>query len=90
VTAFLKELVGYGAASACALAVDLVVLWALVHFFSWEYLAAATTCAGTALSGREVRRGRVHFHMQFPHTPAIIVRPADRFLAHISHVDQQR
>jgi putative flippase GtrA len=40
---FLKELLGYGAASGCALAVDVAVLWALVHFWSWEYLPAATT-----------------------------------------------
>jgi len=40
---FLKELIGYGAASACALAVDMAVLWALVHFWSWGYLSAATT-----------------------------------------------
>jgi putative flippase GtrA len=43
VTVFLKELLGYCAASACALAVDVVVLWTLVHFLSWGYLAAATT-----------------------------------------------
>ena len=39
---FLKELLGYGAASACALVVDVTILWALVHFLSWGYLAAAT------------------------------------------------
>ena len=39
---FLREAVGYGAASLCALAVDMAILWTLVHFFSWEYLAAAT------------------------------------------------
>ena len=39
----LKELIGYGAASACALAVDIAILWALVHFLSWNYLSAATT-----------------------------------------------
>lgn len=38
----LKELVGYGAASVCALLVDLVILWALVRFLSWGYLVAAT------------------------------------------------
>jgi putative flippase GtrA len=43
VTRLLKELLGYGAASACALAVDVSVLWALVHFLSWGYLSAATT-----------------------------------------------
>jgi len=40
--AFLREAAGYGAASLCALAVDMAMLWTLVHFFSWEYLAAAT------------------------------------------------
>jgi putative flippase GtrA len=44
---FLKELLGYGAASACALAVDVAVLWALVHFWSWGYLSAA--CASFLL-----------------------------------------
>jgi putative flippase GtrA len=39
----LKELVGYGAASACALLLDVAILWALVHFLSWGYLPAATT-----------------------------------------------
>jgi putative flippase GtrA len=39
----LKDLLGYGAASACALIADVAVLWALVHFLSWGYLAAATT-----------------------------------------------
>ena len=39
---FVKELLGYGAASACALIVDVAVLWVLVHFLSWGYLAAAT------------------------------------------------
>jgi len=43
VSPFLKELLGYGAASACALAVDVAALWALVHFLSWGYLSAATT-----------------------------------------------
>jgi putative flippase GtrA len=39
---FLRELFGYGAASACALVVDVSVLWTLVHFLSWGYLSAAT------------------------------------------------
>jgi putative flippase GtrA len=43
VTQFLKELLGYSAASACALIVDVTVLWTLVHFLSWGYLSAATT-----------------------------------------------
>jgi putative flippase GtrA len=38
----LREALGYGAASLCALTVDMGILWTLVHFFSWEYLAAAT------------------------------------------------
>ncbi len=41
--ALFKEAVGYGAASAAALAVDLAILWSLVHFLSWGYLAAACT-----------------------------------------------
>jgi putative flippase GtrA len=40
---FLKELLGYGAASACAFLVDVAILWALVHFLSWGYVPAATT-----------------------------------------------
>jgi putative flippase GtrA len=40
---FIKEAFGYGAASACALIVDMGILWVLVHFFSWGYLTAATT-----------------------------------------------
>jgi len=43
VSRLLKELLGYGAASACALIVDVFVLWSLVHFFSWGYLPAATS-----------------------------------------------
>jgi putative flippase GtrA len=39
---FLREAFGYGAASVCALSVDLGILWGLVRFFSWHYLAAAT------------------------------------------------
>src|SRR5712672_2456283 len=40
--AFIREAIGYAAASACALVLDVFILWALVHFFSWWYLAAAT------------------------------------------------
>jgi len=39
---FFREAFGYAVASACALAVDVAILWTLVHFFSWGYLAAAT------------------------------------------------
>ena len=37
-----KEAVGYGLASAIALAADAGLLFVLVHFFGWWYLAAAT------------------------------------------------
>jgi putative flippase GtrA len=39
----IKEAIGYTAASGCALIVDMAILWALVHFFFWNYLVAATT-----------------------------------------------
>jgi putative flippase GtrA len=39
---FIREITGYAAASACALALDVSILWALVHYYSWWYLAAAT------------------------------------------------
>jgi putative flippase GtrA len=38
----LKEVVGYGAASACALGVDMSILWMLVRFFGWDLLAATS------------------------------------------------
>ena len=38
----LKEAVGYGLASAIALAADAGLLFVLVHYFGWWYLAAAT------------------------------------------------
>jgi putative flippase GtrA len=41
-TTFVKEAFGYGAASICALAVDMAILTVLVHHFGWGYLAAAT------------------------------------------------
>jgi len=37
----LKEAFGYTAASGCALAVDITVLWGLVYFLSLPYLIAA-------------------------------------------------
>ena len=37
----IHEAVGYAAASACALLVDITILWILVHYLSWWYLAAA-------------------------------------------------
>jgi putative flippase GtrA len=42
VTTFFKEAFGYTAASACALMVDMAILWALVHFLGIGYLTAAT------------------------------------------------
>lgn len=39
----IKEAVGYGAASAVALVADMGMLWILVRFFDWGYLAAAST-----------------------------------------------
>ncbi|HEX3848924.1 MAG TPA: GtrA family protein [Steroidobacteraceae bacterium] len=39
----IREAAGYGAASAAALAVDVAILWTLVHFLGWGYLSAATT-----------------------------------------------
>ncbi len=48
----LKQAVGYGAASACALAADVSILWLLVRFFGWGYLAATTASflAGAAVA----------------------------------------
>jgi putative flippase GtrA len=37
-----QEALGYTAASACALLVDISILWILVHYFSWWYVVAAT------------------------------------------------
>jgi putative flippase GtrA len=37
-----REAIGYAAASGCALAADIAILWVLVEFFSWDFLAAAT------------------------------------------------
>ncbi len=39
----LREALAYVVASACALLVDVIVLWVLVQYLSWWYLAAATT-----------------------------------------------
>jgi putative flippase GtrA len=48
----MKEAIGYGAASAVAFAVDVAILWALVRFFGWGYLAAAAVSflAGAAVA----------------------------------------
>jgi putative flippase GtrA len=42
VNLLLRELFGYGAASAIALAVDISILWMLVHFFSVGYVVASS------------------------------------------------
>jgi len=42
VKGLLQQAAAYGGASVCALAVDMGILWALVHFFAWEPLWAAT------------------------------------------------
>jgi putative flippase GtrA len=38
----IQDATGYAAASSCALLVDITILWVLVHYFSWWYLAAST------------------------------------------------
>jgi putative flippase GtrA len=38
----IKEVLGYTAVSVFALLIDIAILYVLVHFFSWWYLAAAT------------------------------------------------
>jgi putative flippase GtrA len=38
----IREGLGYTAVSACALLVDIAILWILVHYFAWWYLGAAT------------------------------------------------
>jgi putative flippase GtrA len=37
-----QEVIRYAAVSACAFAVDITVLFVLVHYFSWWYVAAAS------------------------------------------------
>ena len=38
----MQEALGYFAVSAFAFLVDITILWILVHYFFWWYLAAAT------------------------------------------------
>jgi putative flippase GtrA len=40
--ALLQQVMGYGAASVIALAVDMCILWTLVTYLGWPYLLAAT------------------------------------------------
>jgi putative flippase GtrA len=50
-----KEAVGYAAASACALLVDMTTLWILVHFLDWGYMvASATSFLGGAVVAYEL------------------------------------
>ena len=44
-----QEALGYTAVSGCALLVDMTMLWVLVHYFSWWYLAAAMTSFSAGL-----------------------------------------
>jgi putative flippase GtrA len=37
-----QEAIRYGAVSACAFAIDITVLFILVHYLSWWYVAAAS------------------------------------------------
>jgi putative flippase GtrA len=46
----LQEAIGYTAVSGGALLVDLTMLWVLVHYFSWWYLAVATASFSAGLS----------------------------------------
>ena len=69
----IKEAMGYIAASAVALAVDITILWVLVHFFLWWYLAAATAsflsglavgyslCVAFVFKFRKLKDWRVEF-----------------------------
>jgi putative flippase GtrA len=38
-----QEAIGYSAVSACALIIDIALLFVLVHYLSWWYVGAATT-----------------------------------------------
>ena len=38
-----QEAIRYAAVSACALIIDITVLFILVHYLSWWYVAAATS-----------------------------------------------
>jgi putative flippase GtrA len=64
VNAVIREAFRYTAVSGCALVVDIGILWILVSYFSWWYLAAASTSyfvglvVGYALSIRVVFKYR--------------------------------
>jgi putative flippase GtrA len=45
----IQEALGYTAASAFTLIVDIAILWTLVHRFSWPYLAAAAASFSVGL-----------------------------------------
>ncbi len=44
-----REAIRYGAVSVCAFTVDIAVLFVLVHYLSWWYIAAATASFLTGL-----------------------------------------
>lgn len=44
-----QEAFAYTAVSGCALLVDMMTLWVLVHYCSWWYLAAATASFSVGL-----------------------------------------
>jgi putative flippase GtrA len=48
--ALFQQVAGYAAASLLALAADMSVLWILVRYFHWAYLAAATVSFLTGAS----------------------------------------
>ncbi len=60
----LGQVVGYGAASVCALAADITILWLLVQFCGWSYLTAATASflAGGVLAYALSVRLAFHHH----------------------------
>jgi putative flippase GtrA len=69
----IKEALGYAAVSACALLVDIAILFILVHYLSWWYLAAAMTsfsagllvgyvlCVTTVFKYRRLKDQRLEF-----------------------------
>jgi putative flippase GtrA len=68
-----QEALRYAAVSACALLVDISILYILVHYFSWWYLSAATAsfllglvagyalCVTWVFKYRRVRDRRLEF-----------------------------
>ena len=61
-TTLAQDALKYIMASGCALFVDFGVLWVLVHYFSWWYLAAATTSFLSGIAVVYVLSVRMVFH----------------------------